>query len=299
MWATIFFVMLLVLGVDSEFCNVEALVTGIVDNWPDQLLKHRRLFTVCLCLFLFCLGIPLVTSVGYFNFGADWDLSCFSSSTSFKLGYFPLCCLWYINLLIYSGRNLHVSTDGLLFLLWHGSALGLLLPNGGNRLGIRGSKVNIGGYLCRTKCYFFRFCDCVEQMTGHKPNIFWYLCWKFFAPAVMLAVFIFYCISYTPVTYGEDYKYPKWAEGMGLCMSFTSMIWVPGYAIYYLLTQPGTLMQVHHLTLIIFALCLMLTCLTPCWHPSYFQNLRTGISPNMNLRKEANIAIKLQQVILY
>jgi hypothetical protein len=34
-----------VLGVDSEFCNVEALVTGIVDNWPDQLLKHRRKFT--------------------------------------------------------------------------------------------------------------------------------------------------------------------------------------------------------------------------------------------------------------
>ena len=66
-WATIFFVMLLVLGVDSEFCNVEALVTGIVDNWPDQLLKHRRKFTVGLCGFLFCLGIPLVTNVGSFN----------------------------------------------------------------------------------------------------------------------------------------------------------------------------------------------------------------------------------------
>ena len=65
LWATIFFVMLLVLGIDSEFCNVEALVTGMVDNWPDQLLKHRRLFTVCLCLFLFCLGVPLVTNVRY------------------------------------------------------------------------------------------------------------------------------------------------------------------------------------------------------------------------------------------
>ena len=65
LWATIFFVMLLVLGVDSEFCNVEALVTGIVDNWPDQLLKHRRKFTVALCALLFCLGIPLVTNVGF------------------------------------------------------------------------------------------------------------------------------------------------------------------------------------------------------------------------------------------
>ena len=63
LWATIFFVMLLVLGIDSEFCNVEALVTGMVDNWPDTLLKHRRLFTICLCFFIFCLGVPLVTNV--------------------------------------------------------------------------------------------------------------------------------------------------------------------------------------------------------------------------------------------
>ena len=63
LWATIFFVMLLVLGIDSEFCNVEALVTGIVDNWPEQLLKHRRLFTIVLCTILACLGMPLVTNV--------------------------------------------------------------------------------------------------------------------------------------------------------------------------------------------------------------------------------------------
>ena len=44
--------------------------------------------------------------------------------------------------------------------------------------------------------------------------------------------------------YGTDYDYPKWAEGMGLCMSFASMVWVPLYAIYYLLTQPGTLKEV-------------------------------------------------------
>ena len=44
-----------------------------------------------------------------------------------------------------------------------------------------------------------RFCDCVEQMTGHRPSKFWYLCWKYFAPLVMGGVFVFYCISYTPV----------------------------------------------------------------------------------------------------
>jgi solute carrier family 6 GABA transporter-like protein 1 len=80
-------------------------------------------------------------------------------------------------------------------------------------------------------------------MTGHKPNIFWYLCWKYFAPMVMLGVFVFYIISFKPVKLGE-YSYPTWAEVLGLCFSFASMIWVPGYALYYVLTQPGTIMQV-------------------------------------------------------
>ena len=82
-------------------------------------------------------------------------------------------------------------------------------------------------------------------MTGHKPNMFWFLCWKYFAPMVMFGVFIFYCISYEPVKYGHDYTYPPWAEGLGLLMSVSSMIWVPGYALYYVLTQPGTIMEVR------------------------------------------------------
>ncbi len=58
-------------------------------------------------------------------------------------------------------------------------------------------------------------------------------------------MFVFYCLSYEPVKYGTDYTYPKWAEYMGLCISFTSMIWVPGYAIYYLATAPGTFREVR------------------------------------------------------
>ena len=60
------------------------------------------------------------------------------------------------------------------------------------------------------------------------------------------AVFVFYIFSYEPVKYGEDYAYPKWAEGMGVCMSLASMVWVPAYAIYYLATQPGTFREVGH-----------------------------------------------------
>ena len=30
-----------------------------------------------------------------------------------------------------------------------------------------------------------RFCDCIEQMIGHQPSKFLYVCWVYFAPAVM------------------------------------------------------------------------------------------------------------------
>ena len=75
-WATIFFVMLLVLGIDSEFCNVEALVTGLVDNWPDTLLPRRRLFTVGVCVCLFLLGLPIMTEGGVFLFQLMDFYSC-------------------------------------------------------------------------------------------------------------------------------------------------------------------------------------------------------------------------------
>jgi solute carrier family 6 GABA transporter-like protein 1 len=118
-----------VLGVDSEFCNVEALVTGIVDNWPETLLKHRRLFTVALCGFMFAMGLPMCTEGGVFLF----QLMDFYSASGMSL-------LWVC--------------------FFQTIAIGWFFGAG-------------------------RFCDCVEQMTGHKPNIFWYMCWKYFAPAVM------------------------------------------------------------------------------------------------------------------
>lgn len=56
-------------------------------------------------------------------------------------------------------------------------------------------------------------------------------------------MFVFYFAKYTPITYGGDYQYPWWGEALGFCISGSSMIWVPGYAIYYILTTEGTLKE--------------------------------------------------------
>ena len=59
----------------------------------------------------------------------------------------------------------------------------------------------------------------------------------------MQFIFIFYFVKYTPITMGT-YEYPHWGEALGFMISLSSMIWVPGYFVYYLLSTPGTWREV-------------------------------------------------------
>ena len=57
-----------VLGIDTEFCSVESLITGVVDNWSETLLPHRNKFTICVCVALYLLGLPMITEGGIYLF---------------------------------------------------------------------------------------------------------------------------------------------------------------------------------------------------------------------------------------
>ena len=56
------------IGIDSEFCIVESLVTGIVDMFPGYLRPRRRQFTTCVCVVLFLLGAPMTMEGGAYLF---------------------------------------------------------------------------------------------------------------------------------------------------------------------------------------------------------------------------------------
>ncbi|XP_024944134.1 sodium- and chloride-dependent GABA transporter 1 isoform X2 [Cephus cinctus] len=186
-WAIIFFVMLIILGIDSEFCIVESFITGVVDNWPDTLRPHRNKFTIAICLLMFLLGVPMVTHGGVYIF----QLMDFYSASGMSI-------LW-----VCFFQTIAIS--------W-----------------IFGTQ---------------KFCDCIHQMMGIRLNKFWYICWLVFAPIIMAFIFVFQCVQYEPLTYGNTYKYPTWAEILGFTMSFSSMIWIPAYAIYYVVTTPGSIKE--------------------------------------------------------
>ncbi|KAM7416657.1 hypothetical protein PAMA_018624 [Pampus argenteus] len=71
LWAPLFFIMLLCLGLDSQFATVEVAVTFIKDEFGPQILrflKREELLTLAVCIICFLLGIPHVTKGGIYVF---------------------------------------------------------------------------------------------------------------------------------------------------------------------------------------------------------------------------------------
>ncbi|CAL8251310.1 unnamed protein product [Arctogadus glacialis] len=70
-WAALFFFMLLVLGLDSQFVGVEGLITGIIDMMPPKsaLGSVRREVVVAVCCFTcFLIDMSMVTEGGMYVF---------------------------------------------------------------------------------------------------------------------------------------------------------------------------------------------------------------------------------------
>ncbi len=62
--------------------------------------------------------------------------------------------------------------------------------------------------------------------------------------AISQTIFLCYVIWWTPVKYGKTTPYPAWAHTLGFSMSLASMMWIPGYAVYFIVTQRGSFKDV-------------------------------------------------------
>jgi len=78
-WAIRFFVMLITLGLDSQFTMVETLTTAIMDQWPGTR-KYKSYVVVGTCFIGFLLGLSCCTQGGVYMFNlldsysAGWSL---------------------------------------------------------------------------------------------------------------------------------------------------------------------------------------------------------------------------------
>ncbi|TNM89585.1 solute carrier family 6 member 4b [Takifugu rubripes] len=63
-FAIIFFVMMIMLGLDSTFGGLEAIITAVLDEYPDQLYHRRELFVLCLVVVCFLGSLSTLTNGG-------------------------------------------------------------------------------------------------------------------------------------------------------------------------------------------------------------------------------------------
>ncbi|XP_055378881.1 sodium- and chloride-dependent glycine transporter 1-like [Condylostylus longicornis] len=67
LWAILFFLMMFVLGIGSQFGGIEAICTSLVDHWP-HLRNQRWKVTAGVCLGCFVAALPMVCNGGIYAF---------------------------------------------------------------------------------------------------------------------------------------------------------------------------------------------------------------------------------------
>ena len=62
-WAILFFLMLMMIGLGTVCISVHTVVTAIIDEYPRQLYKHRLKVLLAICVIMYLMGLPFLSQV--------------------------------------------------------------------------------------------------------------------------------------------------------------------------------------------------------------------------------------------
>jgi len=81
------------------------------------------------------------------------------------------------------------------------------------------------------------FCRDIETMGIHHNSVakhYWTVCWKFTSPFLLSCVLVSTLVNYQPAREG-DYVFPLWANVLGWCIAFSSVIILIPFGVYEIL----------------------------------------------------------------
>ncbi|XP_053935996.1 sodium-dependent proline transporter isoform X1 [Cuculus canorus] len=87
-----------------------------------------------------------------------------------------------------------------------------------------------------------RFCRDIHMMLGFKPGPYFRACWMVLSPATMMALLVYNIVKYQPSEYGS-YRFPTWAEVLGILMGVLSCLMIPLGMVVAVLQEEGTLWE--------------------------------------------------------
>jgi len=94
LWSILFFLMLLTIGLDSQFAMMEVAISGISDEYPKYLRKYKEIFILIMCTFAFLVGICFITE------GGPYIVELFNTQSGgvslLFLAWFEVVCIGWI-----------------------------------------------------------------------------------------------------------------------------------------------------------------------------------------------------------
>ncbi|KAK2490330.1 hypothetical protein MC885_007116 [Smutsia gigantea] len=87
-----------------------------------------------------------------------------------------------------------------------------------------------------------RLCRDIRVMLGFKPGLYFRACWLFLSPATLLALLVYSIVKYQPSEYGS-YRFPAWAELLGILMGLLSCLMIPAGMLVAVLREEGSLWE--------------------------------------------------------
>uniref|UniRef100_A0A8D3CC58 Transporter n=1 Tax=Scophthalmus maximus TaxID=52904 RepID=A0A8D3CC58_SCOMX len=269
-WAILFFIMLLLLGLDSQFVEVEGQITSLVDLYPSFLRKgyRREIFIAIVCCISYLLGLTMVTKGGMYVFQL-FDFYAASGVCLLWVAFFECIAVAWV----YGVDNFYDALEDMIgyrpnaWMKWSWTIITPLLcavraeeqrltsssyfktssrflePAVSQRSFISAS-FSLDKMLSSRSTHEIK--DCVHPTSmkfrffGMKPNEL--LLTTLVAPPPQ-GCFIFSLVKYKPLMYNKVYKYPDWAIGLGWTLALASMICIPMVVVIKIIQSDGPLIE--------------------------------------------------------